>query len=65
MALGPAAGRCAGLEDPEERPVLSLAEVFDLANRMKHPRYRALILLSVFGTLRWGEVTALLAGPRS
>lgn len=51
--------RGAGLENPEERPVLSLVEVFDLARRMKHPRYRALILLSVFGTLRWGEVTAL------
>lgn len=51
--------RGAGLENPDERPVLSLGEVFDLAERMKHPRYRALILLSVFGTLRWGEVTAL------
>lgn len=30
--------------------MLSAAEVFDLADRMKHPRYRALILLSVFGT---------------
>jgi integrase len=39
--------------------VLSLMEVFNLADRMKYPRYRALILLSVFGTLRWGEVTAL------
>lgn len=51
--------RGAGTENPEERPVLSLKEVFDLADRMKHPRYRALILLSVFGTLRWGEVTGL------
>jgi integrase len=51
--------RGAGLENPEERPVLSLMEVFNLANQMKHPRYRALILLSVFGTLRWGELTAL------
>lgn len=51
--------RGAGVENPEERPVLSLTDVFDLANRMKHPRYRALILLSVFGTLRRGEVTAL------
>ncbi|HET9257656.1 MAG TPA: site-specific integrase [Pseudonocardiaceae bacterium] len=51
--------RGAGVENAEERPVLSVAEVFDLADRMKHPRYRALILLSVFGTLRWGEVSAL------
>lgn len=42
--------RGAGLENPEERPVLSLAEVFGLADRMKRPRYRALILLTVFGT---------------
>jgi integrase len=59
ISRNPCQIRGAGLENPEERPVLSLAEVFDLANRMKHPRYRALILLSVFGTLRWGEVTAL------
>jgi hypothetical protein len=39
--------RGAGVENPEERPVLSLAEVFELADRMKHPRYRALILLGV------------------
>lgn len=51
--------RGAGVENPEERPVLSLAEVFVLADRMRHPRYRALVLLSVFGMLRWGEVTAL------
>ena len=51
--------RGAGLENPDERPVLSLPEVFELADRMKHPRYRALVLLSVFGTLRWGEVTGL------
>lgn len=51
--------REAGVENPEERPVQLLAEVFELAEQMKHPRYRALILLSVFGTLRWGEVTAL------
>jgi integrase len=59
ISRNPCQIRGAGLENPQERPVLSLVEVFDLANRMKHPRYRALILLSVFGTLRWGEVTAL------
>jgi integrase len=59
ISRNPCQIRGAGLENPEERPVLSLAEVFDLASRMRHPRYRALILLSVFGTLRWGEVTAL------
>lgn len=59
ISRNPCQIRGAGMENPAERPVLSLTEVFDLANRMKHPRYRALILLSVFGTLRWGEVTAL------
>jgi integrase len=59
ISRNPCQIRGAGLENPAERPVLSLAEVFDLADRMKQPRYRALILLSVFGTLRWGEVTAL------
>jgi integrase len=51
--------RGAGVENAPERPVLSVADVFELADRMKHPRYRALILLSVFGTLRWGEVSGL------
>ncbi len=59
ISRNPCQIRGAGVENAEERPVLSLAEVFDLAEQMKHPRYRALILLSVFGTLRWGEVTAL------
>lgn len=47
--------RGAGVENPQERPVLSLVEVFELADRMRHPRYHALILLSVFGTLRWAR----------
>jgi integrase len=41
-----------------ERPVLSLQQVFTLADAI-HPRYRALILLAVFGCLRWGELAAL------
>ena len=41
-----------------ERPVLSLRQVFTLADVI-HPRYRALILLAVFGCLRWGELAAL------
>lgn len=59
ISRNPCQIRGAGVENPEERSVLSLAEVLDLADQMKHSRYRALILLSVFGTLRWGEVTAL------
>ncbi|WP_017614646.1 tyrosine-type recombinase/integrase [Nocardiopsis salina] len=48
----------AGLEDTEERPVLSVAEVFELADAIK-PRYRALVLLATFGSLRWGELAGL------
>ena len=59
ISRNPCQIRGAGVENAEERPVLSLAEVLHLAEQMKHPRYRSLILLSVFGTLRWGEVTAL------
>src|ERR671917_660328 len=59
ISANPCQIRGAGVENAQERPVLSVTEVFDLADRMKHPRYRALILLSVFGTLRWGEVSAL------
>ncbi|MBB4687410.1 tyrosine-type recombinase/integrase [Amycolatopsis jiangsuensis] len=50
--------RGADRENPEERPVLSVAQVFDLAGKMPE-RLRALVLLAAFGSLRWGEVTAL------
>jgi len=48
----------AGSETPDERPVLTIAEVIDLADRVPN-RYRAMILLATFGTLRYGEVSAL------
>ncbi|MEU5690734.1 hypothetical protein [Actinosynnema sp. NPDC020468] len=51
--------RGAGTENPEERPVLTVAQVFDLAARMADRRYRAFVLLAAFATLRWGEITAL------
>ena len=41
-----------------ERPVLTLRQVFALADAI-HPRFRALILLAVFCSLRWGELAAL------
>jgi integrase len=50
--------RGADKENPDERPVLTIAQVFDLAGRMP-TRFRALVLLAAFGSLRWGEVTAL------
>jgi integrase len=48
----------AGQEKSPERPVLTIRQVFDLADAIA-PRYRALIFLAVFGSLRWGELAAL------
>ena len=45
-------------EKPAERPVLTLAQVFRLSEIVP-PRYRALVLVTTFGCLRWGEVAAL------
>jgi integrase len=50
--------KSAGQEKSPERPVLTIRQVFDLADAIA-PRYRALILLAVFGSLRWGELAAL------
>lgn len=51
--------RGADREDPGERPVLTVAQVFELADLMRFQRHRAMILVAAFATLRWGEVTAL------
>ena len=48
----------AGVEHPEERPVLTLLEVMTLAEAIDG-RYRMLVLLAVFASLRWGELGAL------
>jgi integrase len=48
----------AGVEHPCERPVLTVTEVLRLADSIE-PRYRALVLLAVFGSLRWGELMGL------
>ena len=48
----------AGQEKSPERPVLTIRQVFDLADAIDR-RYRTLILLAVFGSLRWGELAAL------
>ncbi|WP_396454558.1 tyrosine-type recombinase/integrase [Actinomadura sp.] len=47
-----------GAENSPERPVLSISEVFALAEAIDH-RYRALVLLATFANLRWGEAVAL------
>ncbi len=43
-----------GLEQSPERPVLTVRPVFDLADAIDE-RYRALVLLAVLCSLRWGE----------
>lgn len=48
----------AATEQSPERPVLTMAEVFALADAID-PRYRALVLLAAFASLRWGELVAL------
>ncbi|WP_206686273.1 tyrosine-type recombinase/integrase [Kribbella qitaiheensis] len=48
----------AATERSPERPVLTVSEVYKVANGM-HPRYRALVLLATFGSLRWGELAGL------
>jgi integrase len=51
--------RGAGDEKPAERHVLTVAQVYDLADQMASLRFRALILLATFASLRWGEAIAL------
>jgi integrase len=51
--------RGADRESPAERPVLTVRQVFQLADAMRFERLRALILVAAFGALRWGEATAL------
>ncbi|AVH21711.1 tyrosine-type recombinase/integrase [Nocardia cyriacigeorgica] len=50
--------RGADKEYSPERPVLTIAQVFTLAAAVPD-RYRVLVLLTAFCSLRWGEVTAL------
>ncbi|GAA3795334.1 hypothetical protein GCM10022226_13370 [Sphaerisporangium flaviroseum] len=45
-------------EKPDERPVLTVAQVFQLADLVPE-RLRALVLLATFASLRWGEAAAL------
>lgn len=45
-------------ESPDERPVLSVAQVVQLADAVPR-RYRVMILVAALASLRFGEVTAL------
>ena len=48
----------AGQEKSAERPVLTVSQVFALAEAIG-PRYQALVLMGAFTSLRWGELCAL------
>jgi integrase len=58
LSRNPCRIRGAGFERTPERPVLSMPEAFRLADEIA-PRYRLLVLLAVFGSLRWGELVGL------
>jgi integrase len=59
IARNPCRVRGAGEEKPEERPVLTLRQVHELADRMPNECFRVLVLVAALVSLRWGEVTAL------
>lgn len=48
----------AGEDNSPERPVLTIGEVYKLADAMQ-PRYRMLVLLATFASPRFGELAAL------
>ena len=50
--------RGAGTEQSPERPLLTVGQVYELAEACG-PRYYALVLLACFCGLRWGELVAL------
>lgn len=47
-----------GTEKSSERQVLTVRQVYELSEAIE-PRYRALVLLAAFTSLRWGELCAL------
>ncbi len=59
LPRNPCRVRGADKETPAERPVLTVTQVFDLADAMPYRRLRSLILVAAFTSLRWGEATAL------
>jgi integrase len=48
----------ASVERPAERPVASIAQVFEIADAID-PQYRAMVMLGTFCSLRLGEIRAL------
>ena len=59
IARNPCRVRGADRENPAERPVVTVEQVFQLADAMRYRRLRVLVLVTAFAALRWGEVTAL------
>lgn len=45
-------------ENPDERPLVTVEQVFQIAAKMPE-RFAAMVLLAAFGSLRYGEVVAL------
>lgn len=58
IARNPCRIKGADREDPPERPVASVREVFELADQVG-PTYRAFVLAAALASLRWGELVAL------
>jgi integrase len=58
LASNPCRIKGADVENSAERPTLTVAQVFALADLMPD-RYRAFMLVKTFANLRWGEITAL------
>ncbi|HUH07432.1 MAG TPA: site-specific integrase [Egibacteraceae bacterium] len=58
LAVNPCQVKGAGVERPDERPIATVAEVEALVDAVP-PRYRALVLLAAWCSLRLGELAAL------
>lgn len=58
MLANPAKVKGAGIEHSPERPIATIEEVFAIADAMS-ARYRALVLVGAFASLRIGEAAAL------
>lgn len=58
ITRNPCVIRGAGVERAAERPVVTIAQVYELAEAIQ-PKYRAMVLLAAFGGLRLGELQAL------
>ena len=58
IAKNPCTLKKAGVERPDERPVVTVEQVFALADAIE-PRFRVLVLIAAFGALRLGELQGL------